>query len=94
MKGSDNNVHAKRPCGLLQEFFSPGTRIMLDQMNDDPNPVPPGTTGTVKFVDDAGTLHTDFDNGRSLGICPEVDSFHKIEPSEDPAESETPSVTM
>lgn len=85
------------PRGLVDYYknsFPPGTRIMLDQMNDDPNPVPPGTTGTVKFVDDAGTLHTDFDNGRSLGICPEVDSFHKIEPSEDAAESETPSVTM
>lgn len=70
--------------------YPPGTRIMLDEMNDDPRPVPPGTTGTVKFVDDAGTLHTDFDNGRRLGICPEVDKFHKIEP----AESETPAVTM
>ena len=81
------------PRGLVDYYknsFPPGTRIMLDEMNDDPIPVPPGTTGTVKFVDDAGTLHTDFDNGRRLGICPEVDSFHKIEPSE----SETPAVTM
>ncbi len=30
------------------------------------------------WVDDIGTLHCEFDNGRSLGICPEVDSFHKI----------------
>lgn len=29
-------------------------------------------------VDDIGTLHVEFDNGRSLGICPEVDGFHKI----------------
>ena len=25
-----------------------------------------------------GTVFVNFDNGRSLGICPEVDSFHKI----------------
>ena len=29
-------------------------------------------------VDDIGTLLVEFDNGRSLGICPEVDGFHKI----------------
>ncbi len=29
-------------------------------------------------VDDIGTVFVNFDNGRSLGICPEVDSFHKI----------------
>ena len=47
-------------------------------MGDDPRPVPAGTKGTVVAVDDIGTLHVKFDNGRALGICPEVDKFHKI----------------
>lgn len=55
---------------------------MLDAMYDDPRPIEPGTKGTVEFVDDAGTIHTTFDNGRNLGICPEVDRFHKIEQTE------------
>ncbi len=45
-------------------------------MPDDPNPVAPGTTGTVKYVDDMGTLHCVFDNGRGLGVVIGVDEFH------------------
>lgn len=62
----------------LKKQYPPGTRIMLDSMGDDPRPIEPGTTGTVKIVDDMGTLHCQFDNGRFLGICPEADRFHKI----------------
>ena len=69
---------------FYKENYPAGTRIQLDRMNpDDPCPVPNGTKGTVSFVDDIGTVFVDFDNGRCLGICPEVDSFHKIsEPKE------------
>ena len=63
---------------LLQEQYPPGTRIQLDSMSDDPHPIPAGTKGMVRLVDDMGTLHCDFDNDRHLGICPEVDSFHRI----------------
>ena len=65
-----------------KEMYPKGTRVMLDSMDDDPRPVPPGTPGTVIAVDDIGTIHCAFDNGRQLGICPEVDTFHKIEPEE------------
>ena len=63
---------------FYKEHYPAGTRIMLDRMGDDPRPIPAGTKGTVTAVDDIGTLHCKFDNGRMLGICPEVDSFHKI----------------
>ncbi|MBP1562308.1 MAG: DUF4314 domain-containing protein [Oscillospiraceae bacterium] len=62
----------------LKARYPAGTRVQLDRMGDDPRPIPAGTKGTVIAVDDMGTLHCKFDNGRSLGICPEVDSFHKI----------------
>jgi len=62
----------------LKASYPAGTRVQLDRMSDDPHPIPAGTKGTVIAVDDMGTLHCKFDNGRSLGICPEVDSFHKI----------------
>ncbi len=64
--------------GFYKEHYPAGTRVQLDKMGDDPRPVPAGTKGTVVAVDDIGTLHVKFDNGRALGICPEVDSFHKI----------------
>jgi len=63
---------------FYKEQYPPGTRICLDSMGDDPQPIPAGTKGTVIAVDDIGSLHCKFDNGRSLGICPEVDRFHKI----------------
>ena len=63
---------------FYKEHYPAGTRICLDSMGDDPNPGPNGSKGVVSFVDDCGTVFVNFDCGRSLGICPEVDSFHKI----------------
>ena len=62
----------------LKARYPAGTRVCLDNMGEDPHPIPACTKGAVIAVDDMGTLHCKFDNGRSLGICPEVDSFHKI----------------
>ena len=46
---------------------------------EDAQAVSPGTKGTVSLVDDMGTIHMKWDNGRSLGLIPEEDSFRKIE---------------
>ena len=42
----------------IKEKYTEGTRIVLDRMGDDPNPIAPGTKGTVKHVDDIGTVNT------------------------------------
>ena len=63
----------------LKQQYPPGTRIELDFMGDDPRPIAPGTRGTVRIVDDIGTVHCVFDNGRRLGLIPGEDSFHVIE---------------
>ena len=55
-----------------------GTRIRLLHMDNPYSSIPDGMTGTVAYVDDMGTLHMKWDNGRSLGICPDVDSFEVI----------------
>ena len=70
-----------------KEKFPAGTRVQLDRMGDDPNPIPNGTKGTVSAVDDVGTIICNFDNGRCLGICPEVDSFHVIHEQEETLET-------
>lgn len=62
----------------MKDQYLPGTRIELDYMGDDPRPIEPGTKGTVRVVDDMGTVHCDFDNGRRLGLVPGEDSFHAI----------------
>ena len=55
---------------------------MLLHMGDDPHPIPSGTRGTVAFVDDIGTVFTDFDNGRRLGLAYGEDSYRKLTPEE------------
>ena len=59
-------------------LYPPGTRIVLGEMSDPYAPVPPGTRGTVKFVDDMGTIHPQWDNGRTLGLIYGEDSFRKL----------------
>ena len=63
----------------MKEQYPVGTRIILDFMGDDFHPIAPGTKGTVRVVDDMGTVHCDFDNGRRMGLIPDEDSFHTIE---------------
>lgn len=62
---------------LMKKRYPKGTRIELIAM-EDPHPVPFGTKGTVRHVDDMGTVHVDWDNGRRLGLIPWEDSFNVI----------------
>ena len=67
-----------RQAERYKEAYPPGTRVLLLHMGDDPRPVEDNMRGTVRFVDDIGTVHCAFDNGRSLGLCPGEDSFRKL----------------
>lgn len=61
-----------------KQLYPEGTRVLLIQMDDDRNPVEPNTRGTVNHVDDLGTIHMNWDNGRTLAICLHADSFRKL----------------
>lgn len=71
-------VYNEKKAELLRQRYPEGTRICLDHM-EDLCPVESGTCGWFQLVDDAGTLHCKFDNGRMLGVIPDVDEFHIIE---------------
>ena len=71
-------IYNEKKVEMLRQRYTEGTRICLDHM-EDLCPVESGTCGTVQFVDDAGTLHCKFDDGRMLGVIPYVDKFHKID---------------
>lgn len=34
---------------------------------------------TAQIVDDIGTIHVNWENGRRLGVCPDVDSIRKVQ---------------
>ena len=77
----DTNMDMNRKMvNIIKEHYIPGTRIRLNSMDDPWHPIPPGTEGEVDFVDDIGTIHMIWDNGRSLGIVPGEDSFTVIAP--------------
>lgn len=66
----------------IKQRYPEGTRICVDSMGDDPRPIESGTKGTVIWVDDIGTVHCNFDNGRRLGLIVGEDSFHVIQQEE------------
>ena len=63
----------------VREKYSPGTVIIVDEMREERYPVPPGSKATVRFVDDIGTINCAFENGRQLGVLPDIDEFHRME---------------
>ena len=97
------NEHEKlrRQAALYRLNYPPGTRVMLLNMTDPHAPVPPGTRGTVDLVDAIGSLHTTWDNGRSLALIPSEDTFRKLtqaelaeEQTESPEENEAPAMGL
>lgn len=62
----------------LKKAYPSGTRIVLNSMGDDPRPVESGMRGTVAVVDDIGTVHCNFDNGRKLGLIEGEDEFRAL----------------
>lgn len=63
---------------MYKRMYPKGTRIELISMDDPYAPIEPGTKGTVVHVDDIGTIHMQWDNGRTLGLIPGEDKFKVI----------------
>ena len=61
----------------IKKMYPKGTRVELVYMDDKFAP-PIGTKGTVRHVDDLGTVHISWDNGSGLGACLEKDVIRKI----------------
>jgi len=68
----------RRMAESYRKNYPPGTRIVLIHMEDPYAPVESGTRGTVEFIDDQSQIFMKWDNGRSLAVVPNVDSFRKL----------------
>lgn len=64
---------------IIKETYPQGTKIMLlNDMQEEKYPVKAGTIGIVDHVDDIGTIHMKWENGRSLGLIPNLDKFEIV----------------
>ena len=78
----------QRRAAMNSLNYPPGTRLELISMGKDPDPVPPGTRGTVERVNSYGDIEMSWDNGRTLSLIPGEDSFRKLTMEELEAEQE------
>lgn len=68
----------RKQVEAIKNIYTPGTRVVCQKMPDEPNPIKRGTRGTVEYVDGIGTIHCKFDNGRRLGLIPDIDTFREL----------------
>ena len=62
----------REPIAQMREVYRPGTRVELLRM-DDPQAPPIGTRGTVRGVDDSGSVMVACDGGGSHHVLYRVD---------------------
>ena len=62
---------------VLRRQYPVGTRVELVRM-DDPQAPPIGTMGTVKGVDDIGSIMVAWDNGCGLSVAYGADVCRKV----------------
>ncbi|WP_283650790.1 amidoligase family protein [Ileibacterium valens] len=63
--------------GFLKDYYQPGMKVQLIEMND-PHAPKPGTKGVVTGVDDIGNILVRWENGSSLSLIPKVDKWSEI----------------
>lgn len=68
---------SKETLQALRERYPKGTRVELVQMDDDQAP-PVGTKGTVRGVDDMGSIMVAWDNGCGLSVAYGADICRKV----------------
>ena len=66
----------------IRAEFPPGTRVELVWM-DDPQAPPIGTKGTVRGVDDIGSILVSWDNGCGLNVAYGEDICRKVADAND-----------
>ena len=73
-------TEVKQDVAEIKNKYKAGMKIRLIKMYDYIAPIPPLTTGIIEHIDDIGTLHVIWENGRNLGLVVGIDEFEIICP--------------
>ena len=72
-------IISKEALARLKKEYPIGCRVELTKMNDPYNTtLVPGCRGTVRCIDDVGTIHVRWDCGSGLGIVYGEDACRRI----------------
>ena len=73
---------SREEVNRIKSQYPKGTQIELTSMNGEPQ-MPVGLKGVVDMVDDIGQIHTKWQNGSTLALNVDEDSFHIIQQEQD-----------
>ena len=73
----DKVLSMKELIAYYKENYRKGDKIFLKKMKGEKQ-MPYGLKGVVDFVDDAGQIHVNWDNGSTLALVPEEDDWIKF----------------
>ncbi len=77
-----NDFPSRETVERIRKQYPVGCRVELLRM-DDPHAPPVSTKGTVRYVDDIGSLGVSWDNGSSLQVVYGEDLCRKLEDTDD-----------
>lgn len=76
-KGGENMELSDKQVEIIKQRYKSGMVVQLDYMDDIHAPAV-GTKGIIDYVDDAGQIHVNWENGSGLSLVPQEDRFHII----------------
>ena len=75
---NSNGFQSRKTVAQVRQMYPPGCRVELISMDDPYSKLKPGDRGTVRTVDDTGTVFVRWDNGSGLGVVYGVDRIRKL----------------
>ena len=73
-----NNFPSREAVNRIRTSYPAGCRVKLLSMSDPYSKLKPGDLGTVRSVDDIGTVFVTWDCGSGLGIVYGEDQIRKL----------------